>query len=70
MNQDDCIYITSYEYNIVNGEIIPSKKPKVAKIPINDILVANGFESIKENDNIQNNKHKSKILSKYINIMN
>ena len=69
MNQDDCIYITSYGYNIVNGEIIPSKKPKVAKIPINDILMANGFEPIKENDNVQNNRHKPKILSKYINII-
>ena len=32
--------------------------------------VANGFEPIKENDNVQNNRHKPKILSKYINIMN
>ena len=70
MIKDDCVYITSYGYNIVNGEIILSKKPRVAKIPINDILVANGFEPIKENNNVRNNRHKPKILSKYINIMN
>ena len=66
--KNDYICMTVGNIEIINGELVPSKTREV-KIPINDILVANGFEPIKEN-NVENNRHKSKILSKYINIMN
>ena len=41
--------MTSWSYKIVNGEPIFSK-PKEIKIPIDDILVANGFEPIEEKE--------------------
>ena len=41
--------MTTWSYKIVNGKPIFSK-PKEIKIPINDILVANGFEPIEEKE--------------------
>ena len=49
MIKNDCLIMTIWSYKIVNGKPIGSK-PKEIKIPINDILVANGFEPIKENE--------------------
>lgn len=68
MYEDDYICMNIFDYEIINGEIIPNE-PRVVKIPINDILVSNGFELIK-NNNVQNNRHKLKILSKNIDVMN
>ena len=45
MIKDDCLIMTTWGYEIVNGEPICSK-PKEIKIPINDIL----NEPIKENE--------------------
>ena len=49
MIKNDYFIMTSWSYEIVNGEPIFSK-PKEIKIPINDILVANGFEPIEEKE--------------------
>lgn len=49
MIKNNYLTMTSWSYKIVNGEPIFSK-PKEIKIPINDILVANGFEPIEENE--------------------
>lgn len=49
MIKNNCLIMTSWSYKIVNGKPICSK-PKEIKIPINDILKANGFEPIKENE--------------------
>jgi hypothetical protein len=49
MIKNDYFIMCSWSYEIVNGEPIFSK-PKEIKIPINDILKANGFEPIKENE--------------------
>lgn len=49
MIKNDCLIMTTWSYEIVNGKPICSK-PKEIKIPINDILKANGFEPIKENE--------------------
>lgn len=49
MIKNDCLIITTWSYEIVNGKPICSK-PKEIKIPINDILVANGFEPIEEKE--------------------
>ena len=68
MIKDDYICMNIFDYKIINGEIIPNE-PRVVKILINDILVSNGFEPIK-NNNVQNNRHKLKILSKNIDVMN
>ena len=57
MIKDDNFIMTTWYYKYVNGKPIASK-PREIKIPINDILVANGFEPIKENNNVQNNRHK------------
>lgn len=48
MIKNDCLIMTTWNYEIVNGKPICSE-PKEIKIPINDILIANGFEPIKEN---------------------
>ena len=49
MIKNDYLIMCSWSYEIVNGEPIFSK-PKGIKIPINDILVANGFEPIEEKE--------------------
>lgn len=49
MIENNCLIMTTWNYEIVNGKPICSK-PKEIKIPINDILKANGFELIKENE--------------------
>lgn len=45
MIKNDCLIMTTWSYEIVNGKPICSE-PREIKIPINDILVANGFEPI------------------------
>lgn len=47
MIKNDCLIMTTWSYEIVNGKPI-CNKPREIKIPINDILVANGFEPIEE----------------------
>lgn len=49
MIKNDYFIMTSWNYKIVNGEIIPTESKEI-KIPINDILVTNGFEPIKEKE--------------------
>jgi len=45
--KDDYICMNIFDYEIINGEIIPNE-PRIVKISINDILVSNGFEPIKK----------------------
>ena len=47
MIKDDYICMNIFDYEIINGEIIPNE-PRIVKISINDILVSNGFEPIKK----------------------
>jgi hypothetical protein len=49
MIKNDYLIMSSWSYEIVNGEPIFSK-PKEIKIPINDILKANDFEPIEEKE--------------------
>lgn len=51
--KNDYICMTVGNIEIVNGELVPSKTREI-KIPINDILVANGFEPIDEDDENDN----------------
>lgn len=69
MIKDNNFIMTTWDYKYVNGKLVVSK-PREIKIPINDILVANGFEPIKENNNVEVELEKEIDELKNVNVHN